>query len=167
MIVDCLIRPCRQETPLWAGVLPTVPTNSIETRILCCKRLQSQAVKEIAHANIQWSAGDGAAAGHGIRHAAQQHHFRFLVTSPSQTTYRIANAIIHRQQVTALRPGAGLGVLPNNTVEGAAAAKKRRRGGKRVRLRKFAQANRAGRCRAALSDHAPGCLKLQARMPED
>lgn len=60
-------------------------------------------------------------------------------------SYRIVNATTHCPQVTALRPGAGLGVLPNNTAEGAAAAKKRRRGGKRARLRKFAQANRAGR----------------------
>lgn len=48
-------------------------------------------------------------------------------------------------QVTALRPGAGLGLLPNNTAEGATAAKKRRRGGRKARLRKFAEAQRANR----------------------
>lgn len=48
-------------------------------------------------------------------------------------------------QVTALRPGAGLGLVHSTAAEGATAAKKRRRGGRKARLRKHAEAQRAHR----------------------
>jgi G-patch domain len=66
-----------------------------------------------------------------------------LVTMPCRSTASCQQ--FRRGQVTALRPGAGLGLVHSMAAEGATAAKKQRRGGRKARLRKHAEAQRADR----------------------